>query len=115
MALFHRVESTTQTPETAALQIESLEIWGREPRGSAFLTVQAIPGPLPARQSGVEFTTDIPPDPGGCPDEVRWRYRGPESQVTRITRDDGVDFAVLKVATVTWITRSGNPSGEDWP
>ena len=76
---FYRLESSTQTPETARLQQEAGEIWGTAPRSSDIPAVQAYDGPLPAGVRGVEFYTDVSPDPGMPPRMVYWR--GPRAGV----------------------------------
>jgi len=69
---FHRLESPTQTPEDAAQQVSSGEVWGRAPRGSDIPKVQAYEGPLPEGARGIEFTTDVTPDPYGIPGQPEW-------------------------------------------
>lgn len=93
--VYHKVETTTQTPETAAMQQRSGEIWGKEPRlGGLGPSVNAYVGPLPAGARGIEFTTSIPPGsalpfPGGL---ARW-YGDRQPGVS--INDQG--FAVLPV------------------
>jgi hypothetical protein len=69
---FYRLESPTQTPDDAALQVASNEAWGREARGGIRPQVKAFIGPLPAGRRGVEFYTDAAPDLNGHPIEARW-------------------------------------------
>lgn len=90
MAVYHHRESPTQTPEDAAKQEASGEIWGRSPRGSIFPKVKAYAGPLPPDTRGIEFTTDIPPDDHCPPDMPTWR--GNRADVTL----DG-EYARIKV------------------
>jgi hypothetical protein len=73
VAIYHRLESPTQTPEVAAKQEATGEVWGRAARGSDLAKVKAYAGPLPAGRRGVEFTTDMPPDEGCPPDLPTWR------------------------------------------
>jgi hypothetical protein len=73
VAIYHRLESPTQTPEDAAKQEATGEIWGRAARGSDLAKVKAYAGPLPAGRKGIEFTTDMPPDEGCPPDLPTWR------------------------------------------
>jgi hypothetical protein len=69
---FHRLETPTQTPQIAVLQVTSNEIWGKAPRGSGFPVVQAYRNNIPAGQRGIEFTTPIAPQKGsGTPYEAR--------------------------------------------
>jgi hypothetical protein len=69
---FHRLESPTQTSVTASKQERSGEIWGRPNRGSAVPSVDAYQGPLSPGARGVEFTTDVPPNPWSPPGRARW-------------------------------------------
>jgi RHS repeat-associated protein len=90
---YHRLESPSQPPEVARQQVESGEVWGRPPRGSDIPKVQAYDGPLPAGRRGIEFTTDVPPDPRGIPGQPTWA--GPRPGV----RVEG-DFAKIKVHSI---------------
>ena len=90
MAVYHRVESPTQTPETAALQEKSGRIMGRPARGSNIPKVKAYAGPLSEGQRGVEFETDLPPDLGHVPGQPTWSVGTPgvfaiESEMVFIT------------------------------
>ena len=69
---FHRLRSPTQTDEDADLQAATSELWGRPRQFSDIPQVQAWVGPLPEGESGVEFTTDVPPDPFLPPGHARW-------------------------------------------
>ncbi len=70
---FHRRESPTQTSNDAQNQEMSGEVWGRPARGSALPSVKAYRGPLPSGERGIEFYTDVAPDPlSSTPYEVRW-------------------------------------------
>src|SRR5438270_7729362 len=70
--IYHRRESTTQTPEVAQKQEKSGEIWGRAPVWSDRPKVQAYRGQLPEDVRGIEFTTEIEPDPGQPPHRAAW-------------------------------------------
>lgn len=77
---FHRLESPTQTPATAALQEANGEMWGATARGGLNPTVKAYQGPLPPGARGVEFTTPVrPSDVGlGRPGDIAiWRRGAP--------------------------------------
>ncbi|HLX61738.1 MAG TPA: hypothetical protein VKX17_10695 [Planctomycetota bacterium] len=93
---FHRLETITQTPDDAKLQVASGEIWGRGYRGS-MPQVNAFRGSLPAGEKGIEFYTEVEPDKATVPMMARWT--GPR---------DGVrvedDFGKIKV-TITWNTQ----------
>lgn len=93
MAIYHRLESLTQTSEDAKQQVISQEIWGRPPRGSEMAKVKAYVGSLPTGARGIEFTTDIELDPGSPPGHAYWS--GPRTGV----KLQG-DFAILKVLTI---------------
>ena len=70
--LYHRRESPTQTPDDAARQEASGELWGQPPLGSHIPKVKAYPGPLPAGAQGIEFVTDVPPDAGSYRGRPEW-------------------------------------------
>jgi hypothetical protein len=74
---FHRKESDTQTPHIAKLQQQSLEVWGKEPRGSNFLAVQAYKRRLPEGKRGIEFDTFVLPNPDGHPHNATWSGERP--------------------------------------
>jgi hypothetical protein len=77
---FHRLESPTQTPATAALQEANGGVWGATARGGLNPTVKAYQGPLPPGARGVEFTTPVrPSDVGlGRPGDIAiWRRGSP--------------------------------------
>lgn len=77
---YHRVESRTQTPEDARRQETSGELWGLPRRGGIFPRVKAYEGPLPEGVRGIEFETDVQPDPGSPPGDASWM--GPRDGVT---------------------------------
>jgi hypothetical protein len=70
---FHR--RSQRNPEENALICASNLIWGH-PRGNFFAgvvpCVKAWDGPLPEGIVGVEFFTDIEPDPGSSPPWPEW-------------------------------------------
>lgn len=72
---FFRLASPTQTPEVAALQVESGEIWGQR-NAHTFQairpSVDAYVGSLPVGADGIEFETEVEPDPGQPPGRARW-------------------------------------------
>lgn len=88
---FHRLESLTQTPAVAVLQVASGEIWGKTPRNGFVPTVQAYAGPLPGPRRGIEFTTDIVPL--ASPFEAWW-YLGITPGVQK-RRESGEDYACI--------------------
>lgn len=88
---FHRVRSPTQSDETAQLQVQSQEIWGRPRRGSDIPQVQSYAGPLPDCQRGIEFYTNVPPDRNLPPGQARWM--GPRPGVT--IKDDFARISVV--------------------
>ena len=96
--IYHRLQSTTQTAEHAALQEQSGELWSRTNRGGHGPSVDAYLGPLPPGARGVEFTTDTPPDTGTPPGYARWT--GPRSGVIV----EG-DFAKIRIEVTSNIQR----------
>jgi RHS repeat-associated protein len=71
--VFHRLESSTQTPADAAKITSSGELWGKAPAGSNTPQVKAYYGTLPVGARGIEFTTAVPADPSsGHPTNARW-------------------------------------------
>ena len=96
---YNRRESPTQTREDAILQVQSMEIWGREARGSSILSVKAYRGSLPAQERGVEFETEVLPERGsGTPYEARWYY--PQTPGTMLRSRDNIDYAAILVVKV---------------
>lgn len=87
---FYRKESPTQTVAVAAEQHTNGQIWGRTAPGGLVPQVQAYVGHLPEGVRGIEFYTDIPPDPGGPPRRVSWTG----GHRRRDVRTDG-DFAII--------------------
>ena len=76
-AVYHRLASPSQPADIAALQGASGEIWGsynRDMMGgrASFPSVDAYVGPLPQGARGVEFVTDVSPDPHTPPWLARW-------------------------------------------
>lgn len=96
MATYHRYQTD---PELAAKQQASGQVWGRAARNvfaSDIPKVKAYVGPLPDGVSGIEFTTDVPPDPGCPPGKAVWS--GPRSGV--VVEDDFAKIAVKIVKSV---------------
>jgi len=94
---FHRVENpTTQTDQIAKLQESSREIWGQPARGSDQPSVKAYPGPLVSGR-GVQFTTEIVPQPFGAPNEARWYWNWTPN--VELRQKDGKDFACIGVTS----------------
>lgn len=88
--IYHRLESPTQTAGDAQLQEASCELWGRAPRGSDRPAEKAYIGPLPVGRRGIEFSTNVEPDPNKAPGQAFWR--GPRAGVK--IEDD---FARIKI------------------
>jgi len=96
ISTYHRFTSSTQTLEDIEKQIESLEIWGKAPNNvykSDIPKVKAFIGKLPKGKKGIEFTTDVPPDPNTPPYLATWSGNRPGVK----TQDE---YAKLKVLTV---------------
>jgi hypothetical protein len=97
-AVYHRVASPSQPDDIAAVQETTGEIWGsynRDMMGgrSPVPSVDAYIGPMPLGVRGVEFITDVSPDPHTPPWLARWT--GPR---------DGViiegDYAKIRVRVI---------------
>lgn len=71
-AFYHRLESPTQTPNDAARQQASGELWGHPSMGSFIPKVKAYRGRPPEGTRGIEFTTAVPPDLGSARNRVDW-------------------------------------------
>jgi len=91
---YNRQESKTQTVHVAALQEKSLEVWGKEPRGSSFLKVQAYKRALPDSVRGINFDSHVEPDPDGHPHIACWSGERPG---VFQRQDTGIDYVGIKV------------------
>ena len=92
-SLYHRAGNPRmQTDEDARKIVESSVLRGYAPQGSAIPTVQAWPGSIPAGEYGLEFETDVSPDPRSPPGVPIWqrnyyeRIIRNEQEMDRITR-----------------------------
>jgi hypothetical protein len=74
---YHRKESPTQSIRIAALQESSLEVWGKEPRGSNIPAVQSYKRKLPDGSRGIEFDTYVEPNSDGHPHYASWSGERP--------------------------------------
>jgi hypothetical protein len=92
---YYRLESPTQTREMAEMVARSRELCGQANRGSQIPSVDAYVGALPDDAIGMEFVSDVPPDPGSPPGRARWT--GPRPGVAVFTDDDGVEWAAIPV------------------
>lgn len=96
---YRRVESPTQTSADAIEQVKTGEIWGGVPRGGMEPTVQAYVGPLVNRR-GIQFESDIPPEPGGSsPLEARWYYSRTPGVSHRVNAK-GEDMACITATVI---------------
>src|SRR5205814_1762836 len=102
---YHRLESDTQSPETAASQVSSGEVWGKKPRfGFERPKVKAYAGPLPEGVRGIEFYTDVAPDPRCAPCCPLWS--GPRCTRTRTSSQRGLSESSSRFSDcVTTISR----------
>ncbi len=91
---YHRKESPTQNIRIAAFQEISLEVWGKEPRGSSVLTVQAFKRALPQNTRGIEFASHVEPNPDGHPHYASWS--GDRPGILQRRDKDG-EYAAIKV------------------
>lgn len=82
--------------------MESGELWGRPPQASPFPKVKAFIGPLPDGEAGIEFITEVAPDPGNAPRRVDWS--GPRDGV----RADS-DFARITIVVTKFVAREELP------
>jgi len=71
-AIYHRLETPTQTPADAERQERTGLVGGYPARGSSIPTVKAYSGPLPAERRGIEFSTTVRPAPGSVPGQPKW-------------------------------------------
>ena len=98
LSTYHRLVSPSRTLEDIQKQIDSLEIWGGAAHNfyqSDIPKVKAYSGKLPENQSGIEFTTDIPPDPNIPPGLATWS--GNRTGRTHLIRQKkGVRMNLLK-------------------
>ncbi len=97
--VYHPVETSTQTQATAALQVQSMEVWGRARKnGGAFPSIHAYWGPLPKGMNGIEFMTNVPPT-HPSPSMAIWVH-GYHPDIG--LRQNGSDcFAVIRVTTIS--------------
>jgi hypothetical protein len=95
--VYHRLESSSQTPEIAKLQENSLEIWGGSSYVSGIPSIRAFRGSLPEGKKGIEFKTDTPPDDSSFPEMnlVYWSVGRSDVSLS----PDG-KMAILKILTI---------------
>ncbi len=91
---YHRKESPTQSISIAELQEHSKEVWGKEPRGSDILTVQAYKRKLPTGKRGIEFDTYVEPNSDGHPHMASWSGERPGIFKRR---DDTGEYVAINV------------------
>jgi hypothetical protein len=69
--IYHRIQTPSQTTETALLQIQSQEIWGKPTRGTMWSDIPKVKAYLhelplsidrETQKIGIEFRTTIEPD-----------------------------------------------------
>jgi hypothetical protein len=89
--VYHRIQSA----EDNELMERTGKVGGRPMRNitaGRFPKVKAFYGPLPPDQSGIEFTTPIPPDRGSPPAVAYWSADTPGVEV--IDQNDYVQIPV---------------------
>jgi|JI10StandDraft_1071094.scaffolds.fasta_scaffold130138_5 hypothetical protein len=91
--VFHRNEATYQTKETAAIQVETQEIWGRTPANGYKPTVQAYCALAAKQARRIEFSTDV--KPGAISPFEAWWYL--EEDGVEHRHHNGEDFACISV------------------
>jgi hypothetical protein len=78
-----------------------MEIWGSPPQNSYqsdIPKVKAYEGSLPKGERGIEFSTDVEPDPGMPPGKgICWS--GLRAGVRVEEKEDGRIYAIIKVLT----------------
>lgn len=97
MGVYHRYITPTQTKTDIEMQLKSREIWGKAAQNvyqSDIPKVKAYVGKLPQGKAGIEFTTDVPPDPNTPPYLATWSGDRPG------VKTEGA-YAKLKVLTIT--------------
>lgn len=97
MGVYHRYITPTQTEADIQMQLESLEIWGQAAQNvyqSDIPKVKAYVGKIPPGKAGIEFTTDVLPDPNTPPHLATWSGDRPGVRTEE-------DYAKLKVQTIT--------------
>lgn len=102
---FHRLESPSQTPEVAKMQIDSREIWGGPARNflqGQLPKVKAYENELPEDKRGIQFTTDVAPDRGCRPGLAYWS--GPREGV-RV--EDGYAKIAVKITFCNQLDERG--------
>lgn len=99
MPTYHRLESPSQSLETAIYQTHSNEIWGAAARGSLLPSVKAYVGPLPAGADGIEFDIAAPANPGGTPTTAKW-YLGRQPAVTVVPGTGMCKISVVMLKVV---------------
>jgi hypothetical protein len=75
LGVYHRYITPTQTKTDIEMQLKSREIWGKAAQNvyqSDIPKVKAYVGKLPQGKAGIEFTTDVPPDPNTPPYLATW-------------------------------------------
>jgi hypothetical protein len=97
LGVYHRYITPTQTKTDIEMQLKSREIWGKAAQNvyqSDIPKVKAYVGKLPQGKAGIEFTTDVPPDPNTPPYLATWSGDRPG------VKTEGA-YAKLKVLTIT--------------
>jgi len=92
--IYCRKETKYQTPVDALLQVKTGEIWGTCGRFNYGPTVRGYAHPLAQGERGIDFTTEIQPEPNQGPLHVNW-YADRTPGITTVTVD-GKDYACLK-------------------
>jgi hypothetical protein len=97
LGVYHRYITPTQTEADLEMQLKSLEIWGKAAQNvyqSDIPKVKAYIGKIPPGKAGIEFTTDVPPDPNTPPHLATW-----SGNREGVRTEEG--YAKLKVLTIT--------------
>ena len=97
MGIYYRFQTPTQTEADIEMQLKSLEIWGKAAQNvyqSDIPKVKAYVGKILPGKVGIEFTTDVPPDPNTPTHLATWSGDRPG-----VRTEEG--YAKLKVLTIT--------------
>ena len=97
MGVYYRLQTPTQTDADIEMQIESREIWGKATQNfyqSDIPKVKAYVGNIPPEKFGIEFTTDVPPDPNTPPHLAYW-----SGDRDGVRTEEG--YAKLRILTIT--------------
>jgi hypothetical protein len=101
---FHRIRNpTTQTKVIDQKQIDSGMLWGTTPQGGKGPTAQAYVGPLPSRQSGIEFVTPVKPHQMNLPNGHGANWYFDDTAFTGKITQHGTDYAAITIIVTSHV------------